>query len=161
MMCINNWFIHPGVKIQQETKLQIKYRLFAACVAAVVAVCHMLPISLRLSFSHSLFLSLPFFPPSLRSFSAVLRASTHIKWRAAVRFQFRTHLWCCRPPTRSAVAEGTQGSPITALYANVLAPGQQRGHAGTGSLFMQISGRQSQHNTEPATDTGGHISPPA
>lgn len=112
----------------------------------------------------SIFFSLPLFylfPPSLRSFSAVLRASTHIKWRAAVRFQFRTHLWCCRPPTRSAVAEGTQGSPITALYANVLAPGQQRGHAGTRSLFMQISGRQSQHNTEPATDTGGHISPPA
>ncbi len=82
---------------------------------------------------------------SLWSLSALLRASTHIKWRAAVRFQFRTHLWCCRPPTRSAVAEGTQGSPITALYANVLAPGQQRGHAGTGSLFMQISVRQSQH----------------
>lgn len=82
---------------------------------------------------------------SLWSLSALLRAFTHIKWRAAVRFQFRTHLWCCRPPTRSAVAEGTQGSPITALYANVLAPGQQRGHAGTGSLFMQISGRQSQH----------------
>lgn len=127
-----------------------------------VAVCHMLPISLRLSFSHSLYFFSSFpLPPSLRSFSAVLRASTHIKWRAAVRFQFRTHLWCCRPPTRSAVAEGTQGSPITALYANVLAPGQQRGHAGTRSLFMQISGRQSQHNTEPATDTGGHISPPA
>lgn len=95
------------------------------------------------SFSHSLFLSFIFF--SLWSLSALLRASTHIKWRAAVRFQFRTHLWCCRPPTRSAVAEGTQGSPITALYANALAPGQQRGHAGTGSLFMQISGRQSQH----------------
>lgn len=88
----------------------------------------------------SLFL---FFP--LRSLSALLRAFTHIKWRAAVRFQFRTHLWCCRPPTRSAVAEGTLGSPITALYANALAPGQQRGHAGTRSLFMQISERQSQH----------------
>lgn len=111
----------------------------------------------------SVFFSLPFylFLFSLWSSSALLRASTHIKWRAAVRFQFRTHLWCCRPPTRSAVAEGTQGSPITALYANVLAPGQQRGHAGTGSLFMQISGRQSQHNTEPATDTGGHIYPQA
>lgn len=111
----------------------------------------------------SIFSSLTFylFLFSLWSFSALLRASTHIKWRAAVRFQFRTNLWCCRPPTRSAVAEGTQGSPITALYANVLAPGQQRGHAGTGSLFMQILGRQSQHNTEPATDTGGHISPPA
>lgn len=84
-----------------------------------------------------------FFP--LRSLSALLRAFTHIKWRAAVRFQFRTHLWCCRPPTRSAVAEGTLGSPITALYANALAPGQQRGHAGTRSLFMQISERQSQH----------------
>lgn len=108
----------------------------------------------------SIFFSLPFhlFLFSLWSFGALLRASTHIKWRAAVRFQFRTHLWWCRPPTRSAVAEGTQGSPITALYANVLAPGQQRGHAGTGSLFMQISGRQSQHNTEPATDTGA-ISP--
>lgn len=82
---------------------------------------------------------------SLRSLLALLRAFTHIKWRAAVRFQFRTHLWCCRPPTRSAVAEGTLGSPITALYANALAPGQQRGHAGTRSLFMQISERQSQH----------------
>lgn len=92
-------------------------------------------------FPHSLFIS----SFSLWSLTALLCASTHIKWRAAVRFQFRTHLWCCRPPTRSAVAEGTQGSPITALYANVLAPGQQRGHAGTGSLFMQISGRQSQH----------------
>lgn len=86
-----------------------------------------------------------FFPSPLRSLSALLRAFTHIKWRAAVRFQFRTHLWCCRPPTRSAVAEGTLGSPITALYANALAPGQQRGHAGTRSLFMQISERQSQH----------------
>lgn len=81
---------------------------------------------------------------SLWSLSSLLHACTHIKWRAAVRLQFRTHLWCCRPPTRSAVAEGTQGSPITALYANALAPGQQRGHAGTASLFMQISGRQSQ-----------------
>lgn len=90
-----------------------------------------------------LFISFYFFP--LRSLSALLRAFTHIKWRAAVRFQFRTHLWCCRPPTRSAVAEGTLGSPITALYANALAPGQQRGHAGTRSLFMQISERQSQH----------------
>lgn len=82
---------------------------------------------------------------SLSGHSLPCSVPPHIKWRAAVRFQFRTHLWCCRPPTRSAVAEGTQGSPITALYANVLAPGQQRGHAGTGSLFMQISGRQSQH----------------
>lgn len=98
---------------------------------------------------------------SFWSFSAFLHASTHIKWRAVLRFQFRTNLWCCRPPTRSAVAEGTQGSPITALYANVLAPGQQRGHAGTWSLFMQISGRQSRHNTKSAIDTGGHISQPA
>lgn len=94
------------------------------------------------SFWQSLFI-FSFF--SLWSLSALFRASTHIKWRAALRFQFRTHLWCRRPPTSSAVAEGTQGSPITTLYANVLAPGQQRGHAGTGSLFMQISGRQSQH----------------
>lgn len=165
MMCINNWFIRPGVKIQQETKLQIKYRLFASTQQPVLllllpsAICYPSP-CVYLFLTPFIFSSFPL-PPSLRSFSAVLRASTHIKWRAAVRFQFRTHLWCCRPPTRSAVAEGTQGSPITALYANVLAPGQQRGHAGTRSLFMQISGRQSQHNTEPATDTGGHISPPA
>lgn len=100
------------------------------------ATCLSLPLPLLLSF-------LIF--PSFWSLSSLLHACTHIKWRAAVRFQFRTHLWCCRPPTRSAVAEGTQGSPITALYANALAPGQQRGHAGTASLFMQISGRQSQH----------------
>lgn len=115
--------------------------------------------------SHRVYRLFPPFlsPPVLRlwSFFDLFHTSTCIKWRAAVSFQFRTHLWRCRPPTRSAVAEGTQGSPITALYANVLAPGQQRGHAGTGSLFMQISGRQSQHNTELATDTGGHISPRA
>lgn len=106
----------------------------------------------------------PFLSPlvlCLRSFFRLFHTSTCIKWRAAVSFQFRTHLWCCRPPTRSAVAEGTQGSPITALYANVPAPGQQCGHAGMGSLFMQISGRQSQHNTELATHSGGHISPQA
>lgn len=118
--------------------------------------------TLSLSFPLSLFYLFLF---SLSLSLVILRLApclhTHIKWRAAVRFQFRTNLWCCRPPTRSAVAEGTQGSPITALYANVPAPGQQRGHAGTRSLFMQISGRQPQHNTEPATDTGGHISPPA
>lgn len=145
--------------ISQQSKLRIKH---ASCLYLTSglfvpsAICHPSPCLY-------LFLT-PFFISSffsLWSFSALLRASTHIKWRAAVRFQFRTHLWCCRPPTRSAVAEGTQGSPITALYANVLAPGQQRGHAGTGSLFMQISGRQSQHNTEPATDTGGCISPAA
>lgn len=94
--------------------------------------------------SHSPFI-VPFLSSSLVTLCLALCLHTHIKWRAAVRFQFRTHLWCCRPPTCSAVAEGTQGSPITALYANVLAPGQQRGHAGTAGLFMQISGRQSQH----------------
>lgn len=159
---IHSPWCENSARNQVTDQIQVIRFYPAARVAAVVAVCHMLPISLHLSFSHSLYFISSFpLPPSLRSFSAVLRASTHIKWRAAVRFQFRTHLWCCRPPTRSAVAEGTQGSPITALYANVLAPGQQRGHAGTRSLFMQISGRQSQHNTEPATDTGGHISPPA
>lgn len=104
-----------------------------------------MPASIFSSLPFFYLLSLFFFSSPLRSLSALLRAFTHIKWRAAVRFQFRTHLWCCRPPTRSAVAEGTLGSPITALYANALAPGQQRGHAGTRSLFMQISERQSQH----------------
>lgn len=118
-------------------------------------LCRVPPISWSPSRSLSPFSRPPF--PSLWW----LRVSRHIKWRAAPRFQFRTHLWRCRPPTRSAVAEGTQGSPITALYANVFAPGQQRGHAATGSSFMQIWGGRSQHNTERATDTGGHISPTA
>lgn len=149
--------IHPGVNYQQQTELRIKHMGYSYLNQRSVLLLFVPPAICYLA-SRSLFIS-SFF--SLWSLFAMLRASTHIKWRAAVRFQFKTHLWCRRPPTRSAVAEGTQGSPITALYANVLAPGQQRGHAGTGSLFMQISGRQSQHNTEPATDTGGHISPPA
>ena len=116
------------------------------CCLCLLPYAPHLPVSI--SFSWLAFYLLLF---CLWSFSDLLHASTHIKWRAAVRFQFRTHLWCCRPPTRSAVAEGTQGSPITALYANVLAPGQQRGHAGTGSLFMQISGRHSTTQSRPQT----------
>lgn len=145
MMEINNWLIHPGVNYNITKASHGSRGLLVFNVAVLSAIS-----------CPSLYI--PFLTVVI---CALLRASTHIKWRAAVRFQFRTHLRCCRPPTRSAVAEGTQGSPITALYANVLAPGQQRGHAGTGSLFMQISGRQSQRNTEPATDTAGHISPAA
>lgn len=137
MMWINDWSTLVSIIKNKPRELFLSEQ-WSVVLFVPSAIC-LLP-----SFSHSLFYLLSFFPP-LWSLSALLRASTHIKWRAAVRFQFRTHLWCCRPPTRSAVAEGTQGSPITALYANALAPGQQRGHAGTGSLFMQISGRQSQH----------------
>lgn len=143
----------------QVTIKHLGYAHLTICLCGCFCTfCHLLLISLCITSSHSLFIA-SFFCPW--SFFDLFHTSTCIKWRAVVSFQFRTHLWRCRPPTRSAVAEETQGSPITALYANVLAPGQQRGHAGTGSLFMQISGRRSLHNTEPATDTGGHIFSPA
>lgn len=133
--------IHPDDGNQQQWYIKhYSYSHLSSGCSVVCTCCH---ISVSISYFLCFYLFLIF--PSLWSLSSLLRACTHIKWRATVRFQFRTHLWCCRPPTRSAVAEGTQGSPITALYANALAPGQQRGHAGTASLFMQISGRQSQH----------------
>lgn len=140
MMRINNLLVHPGVCNQQQTMRATGGLTCCCCLCFLPYACFHLFLPTFFLYLSSLFI---FFP--LWSLSALLRAFTHIKWRAAVRFQFRTHLWCCRPPTRSAVAEGTLGSPITALYANALAPGQQRGHAGTRSLFMQISGRQSQH----------------
>lgn len=145
MMRMNNLLVHPGVSNQHQTTRAAAI-LPVVWLVVVCARCHK-PASIFSypPFFFFFYLSSLFIFSLLRSLSALLRAFTHIKWRAAVRFQFRSHLWCCRPPTRSAVAEGTLGSPITALYANALAPGQQRGHAGTRSLFMQISERQSQH----------------